>query len=876
MITLTDCWAKTDPEMGKPILTVTDHCLIVGHVAKTLLASLPEPLQKVFPAGTITLIAAHDIGKLTPGFQLKCEKWKHFASLFAATHHDGLEKNHANVSQSHLQNVLKKPKTSSWLISTGGHHGRYPCGWKAKIAPSFEGENTTFLPLRNELLDIITGEFGSLPDSVVSSEDKSRVHLLTGFTIFADWIGSNTAWFPPTWKQEITAQDITLTTKKILRDLRFHTETKPKLTFGQLFNAKNPDQFPPRSLQSELLAAADTPGLYIVEAPMGSGKTEAALAASYQLWQTGQNHGLYFALPTQLTSERIHDRIHTFLEQITDADTVQTLIHGNAWLGDKKVRSLSPRPAHASHHPETEHNDTDEALRWFSTSRRQLLAPFGTGTIDQALLAILPARFAALRFFALAGKIIVIDEVHSYDPYTSELIDRLVKNLLKVGSTVIVLSATLTTKRRADLVAAAGATESNPPQAYPLITKVPTGIQQVQHLHENLHLDTSPLRVRLELETSSSLSPDILESIAEKIIAGANVVVIRNTVALAQKTFRELKSALTAAIPEKHIALIHSRFPQYKRHENEEKWMCLLGKHSRQRPEGSLLVSTQIVEQSVDIDADFLVTDLAPVDLLIQRIGRLHRHERPRPKGFENPTCLILHPEINWNSSPKEIETKLSPHRFIYPPLSLWQASTFLSKNHSLSLPDQIRDTLEAAHALQPSPESPVFQFLEDSKQADSNQRGTAKSRGIYAKTVNDIEGKETRYGIKPSGYLILLRAAPVINKDQVTLEFPHGDPVTIYPAQFSFPLARALHLNAIRIPRYLIMDTLKNNDAWLTLHMPDAILAIQQGDSKDLELPHAENPSHTFQYNHLHGLEYKKASPEASRYDSFEEDFIL
>lgn len=871
--TLAECWAKTD-HLGQPNLRVDTHSLIVGQVSKTLLENLLPHIRALFPAGSPTLVAAHDIGKLTPGFQLKCPLWKFHESTAADTYHDQLERNHAFVSQSYLQQAFENLEATLWLVATGGHHGSYPFGFRPRIRPSNEGGNPHFLPLRDELLNQLITTFGPLPTEPANKLDRHRVHLLTGLTILADWIGSNSVWFPVGWNQDFDANEIARKTEEIIQGLRLLPRLKKNLTFGQLFNPSAPGQFQARALQSALIKEADTSGLYIVEAPMGLGKTEAALAAAYQLWKQGHNRGLYFALPTQLTSEKIHDRIHSFLSVATDVETVQALIHCNAWLDALNVRQLSPLLDDTPNNPELDHNDTDESLRWFSTSRRQLLAPFGTGTIDQALLAVLPARFAALRFFSLAGKVVVIDEVHSYDTYTSALIDRLVEYLLKVGSTVIILSATLTARRRAELVAAAGATETSPTQAYPLLTKVPFGQKKAQHICHNLGELTQPSTVHLE--STSSNSRTLYQDVAEKVLAGANVVVIRNTVALAHETFHEIKHHLTDAIPTSHRGLIHSRFPQWQRQENEEAWMTFLGKDSRHRPSGSLLVATQIVEQSVDIDADYLITDLAPVDLLIQRIGRLHRHPRPRPSGFEKPTCLVLHPEVDWNATPKAIQSQLTPHRFIYPPLALWQASNFLSEKKTLVLPEEIRSFLEDAHARLPTPDSPAAQFLEENTREQATQHFTAKQRDIFATAIDDIEGKETRYGIKPTGYLILLKSPPEEHENQIALHFVHGPAITLRPGDFSFPLARALHLNAIRLPRYLIQGSLSENPDWLTRHLPDALLAIVSDDNSNLELAHATTNTHTFEYHYDSGLTYQKSSHEAARYDSFEEDFYL
>lgn len=872
-LVLADCWAKTN-HLGQPSLKVETHSLIVGRIAEVLVETLLPSIKALIPSGASTLIAAHDIGKLTPGFQLKCPLWDFYDVTFTQTHQNKLETNHASVSQSYLQGTLQNPEATRWLVATGGHHGSYPHGYRPRITPSNEGENPHFLPLRDQLLARLINTFGPLPTEPATTFDRHRVHLLTGLTIFADWIGSNTDWFPLGWNQETEADKIARKTREILESLHFLPQLKRKLTFGQLFNPSAPDHFQPRPLQAALIKAADTPGLYIVEAPMGLGKTEAALAAAYQLWDLGHNRGLYFALPTQLTSERINARIHDFLNEGTDVTTVQTLIHGNAWLNDQNVRPLSPRLEENQDNRELDHNDTDEALRWFSTSRQQLLAPFGTGTIDQALLAVLPARFAALRFFALAGKVVVIDEVHSYDTYTSALIDRLVEYLLKIGSTVIILSATLTARRRTELVAAAGATETSTTQAYPLITKVPFGEKKARHLSGDFDPSAPPKKVHLE--SASPTSPILYQNIADKVLAGANVVVIRNTVALAQETFHALKPLLTAAISTKQRGLVHSRFPQWQRQQNEEKWLTLLGKDSCHRPAGSLLISTQIVEQSVDIDADYLITDLAPVDLLIQRIGRLHRHPHPRPAGFEKPTCLVLHPDVDWNATNNKIQTQLAPHLFIYPPLTLWQASNFLAQKNNIILPNEIRRTLEDAHALLPQHGSPAAQFLEEDNKAQTTQHFTAKQRDIFATAIDDIEGKETRYGIKPSGHLVLLKSPPEERQDQITLHFVHGPAIALRPGDFSFPLARALNLNAIRLPRYLIQKNLSDNPDWLTRHLPDALLAICSGDTSHLVLAHANSSTHTFQYHHDLGLTYQKCAGEATNYDSFQKDFFF
>lgn len=875
-VTLNDCWAKTDKETQLPCVSVTDHCLVVGTVAKFLANRLSNSVKKSLPNGFITLVAAHDIGKLTTGFQLKAPLWHKHDELQRNIIADNLCTNHAIVSQWHLQScssLRENGKAQYWLVSTGGHHGSYPSGHKPMNRAPYEGGIQDFTKLRLELLQILVERFGPLPSEKAKNETE-RIHLLTGFTIFADWIGSNSEWFPP----ESPTDEGTLKDKahRVLMDLNWNPKIRSGISFGEQFHPEAPEAFKPRCIQSALLEAADAPGLYIVEAPMGMGKTEAALTTAYKRWTQGEERGLYFALPTQLTSNKIHDRICDFLKNTLGEKTMQALIHGNAWLDDKKPRMVSPAFREADmESQENEQNDTNEALRWYSSTRKQLIAPFGTGTIDQALLSVLPARFAALRYFALAGKVVVIDEVHSFDPYMSALIDRLIRYLIKVGSTVIILSATLTAQRRAELVQAAGASNDDSPAAYPLITKVAKGSAEALHIPVAANLTEQSVHLEHEI-LGSETEAAFWQGIADKVEGGANVVVIRNSVALAQNTYLDLKARLTSRIPPEHIGLIHSRFPQSERDRNEGKWTRMLGKDDSQRPHGSLLVATQIVEQSVDIDADCLVTDLAPTELILQRIGRLHRHDRPRPVGFEHAVCHILHPETDWQGDAKSVKTALHPHHWIYPSLSLWQASQTFRPLNQIKLPNNIRPLLEQAAALN-IPEdctSPALvEFAEDAQRLREKMEGTAHLRDVFnASAIEDNEGTETRYGIKSTANLIILPKFPVEQGGRITWHLPNGVTLKTRIGEFNYPLAKALHQQATRIPAYLVKDALLNAPDWLRQHIDSAVLAMPNDDSTELTLYSGESASHTLYYRKDLGITFQKNEtiPEHTEPDDF------
>jgi len=871
MVQLSDCWAKTDPESGLPCLSVRDHCLTVGAVASVLVEKLSQAVKRQLPKDVVSLIAAHDLGKLTPGFQLKSNKWTFYDFIKGLVLPDNLCTNHALISQWHLakEAYFQNNRTFAyWLISTGGHHGRYPHGLKYRLprAKCSEGGCDLFVELRKELLCELINTFGPLPNESGKKEEE-RIHLLTGFTIFADWIGSNTEWYTADHPMELDC--LRETAENALNKLKWKAKAIPGKSFGEQFNPHAPNLFKPREIQSALLDAADSPGLYIVEAPMGMGKTEAALSTAYKRWTEGEEKGIYFALPTQLTSNKINERLHEFLENTVENETVHSLIHGTAWLQEGRSRQLvGPAGSEAG-------DGGEEALRWYGSTRKQLLAPYGTGTIDQALLAVLPARFAALRYFALSGKVVVIDEVHSFDPYMSVLIDRLVRYLMHAGCTVIILSATLTASRRRQLIEAAGASEEDSTNAYPLITKVAIGAKSAMHYMVSEAVDTQ--QVHLEHQMLEEDTDAYWQSVAEHTEAGANVVIIRNTVALAQQTYLKLKSFISEKTPIEFVGLVHSRFPQSQRDESEGKWTGLLGKDPSKRPSGSLLISTQIVEQSVDIDADLLITDLAPVDLILQRIGRLHRHKRPRPEGYEKPVCHILHPIDDWTGSAQELKAALSPHQYIYPAISLWRSAVCLSDRASIALPGDIRSTLEAADVLCPvdETESGLCELFQENENARLKQTGTAKVRGVFdAAAIDDNEGTETRYGMQATAQLVLLKTAPVEQGQSIEVHLYNGSRIKFQGREFSFPFAKMLQEEATRIPLHLVREQVVASPDWLRRHMDSGVLAIVPEDGSELEFIHGECGNYRLNYRKDLGITYDKHDKPLIPMEETEEDF--
>jgi len=423
------------------------------------------------------------------------------------------------------------------------------------------------------------------------------------------------------------------------------------------------------------------------------------------------------------------------------------------------------------------------------------------------------------------------------------LVDRLVCWLREVGCTVIILSATLTAARRHALIAAAGATEPEPPpSAYPLITKV-IGAHASHHPIPG----PAPVETQVTIRTLPAHRSDLLlGNAAAAAEAGACVLIIRNTVALAQETYRMAKEAVHGGHVE--VGLIHSRFPHSRRMENEGRWTDLLGKNpGNPRPAGCILVATQVVEQSVDIDADLLFTDLAPTDLILQRMGRLHRHTRRRPMGYEKPQACLLIPDVDWTSDPKTAKAACGPSAWIYPPVTLFHADLVWRDIGSVSLPADIRRLLETPL---PAPLPLAAEsFAGELERETANMHSKAAHQDVFrAPCEDDKEGSQTRYNMKPTAMIVVLDAIPERK-----------------PPVFDFDLAKHLHEHAARVPGYLVKRALSRQPAWFSTQIDNAVLAIRRKDSAELIIEGQEELDHRICYRDDLGITYEKITSSPS-----------
>ena len=432
----------------------------------------------------------------------------------------------------------------------------------------------------------------------------------------------------------------------------------------------------PLQQYAENVTLPDGPLLFIIEDMTGAGKTEAAVILTHRLMQAGKAKGLYVALPTMATANAMFTRLASSYRRLFQGTHKPSIVltHGrrNLFAGFTRLPDeLAKYDGNA--HDEDDPSEIEASAfcaDWIARSNKQaFLAQVGAGTIDQAILAVLPARHQSLRLWGLADKVLVIDEAHAYDAYMNTEIECLLKFHAALGGSAIVLSATLPHEKRAALANAflEGAKDGEkanwrPSQnAYPLVTSV-----AVERLEEKALALRDSLAREVAVQRLSTLDEAHIRAL-EAAKQGAAVAVIRNTVDEAIGSYEALSAHF------QDVMLFHARFTMGDRQRIETEVLRRFGKDSRGN-RNTILVATQVVEQSLDLDFDLVISDLAPVDLLIQRAGRLWRHGRDRPVG--GPTLLVLSPEASDNAGYLWPAPLLPRTNFVYKDAALlWRSA---------------------------------------------------------------------------------------------------------------------------------------------------------------------------------------------------------
>ncbi|MGO9314496.1 MAG: CRISPR-associated helicase Cas3' [Desulfobaccales bacterium] len=800
-------WAKTTSE-GKPSISVFDHMVNVGCVARCIAEMWPEVQEYFhFRSNEIGALAAlHDLGKISPGFQRKCEAWLEEHGLTQVARKGcwdtGMESDHGKVSHSAIQEFLEQQSTSrniAQYLSTilGGHHG------KMKFYPNPRGIKPPLIKLttegnsgiewddaRRKNAQQIWRYFEADSSFVTISPESPALWWLAGLASVADWIGSDERFFPPGRGSD--PGDPSVLALDALSAIGFQPiNFVDNLSFHDLFHdSERPEiEWVPNEMQEKTVATVTGPGVYVVEAPMGMGKTEAALWVAYRLLLARKATGIYFALPTQMTSNRIHLRMDQFLRRISPEASTSRLIHGNSWLFQADCPIY---PAATDRHEATP-EDARGGRDWFASTKRALLSPFGVGTVDQALLGVVAAKHFFVRHFALAGKVVILDEVHSYDLYTGTLIDKLIATLEGLGCVVIVLSATLTGKRRGQIVSGPDAASGDFGLPYPLITGRNEGVS----LEPVSASPPKSRQVRVDFVSAVKAREEAM-ALARQ---GGAVLWICNTVDAAQKAYQQFNNPTWQEFP---IGLLHSRFPFWRREQLETEWMERFGKDGKNRC-GSILVSTQVVEQSVDLDADLLITELAPTDMLLQRLGRLWRHERERPPVAFARLCILEEVkslEELRRMEPQAIKKALGGKALVYAPfvllrsLELWEQQSQMEKG--VSIPSQIRRLLELTYEERKEPDS-WRQLRDEWFGTDSAKKMLASQNcNLWLVALEDEEGVQTRLNEVPALALVLCRELTA--QEVVFIDQSKG---LLGNEKYRLATAQAIHKNLVKIPEY-------------------------------------------------------------------------
>jgi CRISPR-associated endonuclease/helicase Cas3 len=754
-------YAKTNLDNPDEIHLLLYHLLDVGQVALAMWQTVLTGGIRQRLANTLDLndadcgrflaflAALHDLGKAGPGYQKKYApdwliKELNEAGLVLEGPNKAYESAtpHGTVTTWALLDLLPEMLgmdesfAHKIAIALGGHHGVWPPpGATDRID---DCEHPKWDEVRRDLVWELMAVFAP-PKTALAPQNtvvlNTFLTLLSGLTSVADWIGSRNKEHFGFVKQSMStrqyAQRAEKNARKALSDLGWigWQPTGEVKTFAETFAYLHFDEL--RPIQQQVIEAArqlEPPTLLILEAPTGIGKTEIAVYLA-DLWlQQYKGRGLYIAMPTTATSNQMFGRTQEFLKQRYPHNLVNLhLVHGQAeWsdqLKDIELQSVGDNVTEGV-----------AAMTWFKPRKQTLLAPFGVGTVDQTLMSILQTKHFFVRLFGLSHKVIIFDEVHAYDTYMNTLFHRLLAWLNAVGASVIILSATLPAKTRRELVKAY--TGQNMPEAkpvYPALT-----IANV-HRQETLELD-APKGYTLQLDWSLGREPkEIVDFLQKELAQGGCAAVICNTVRRAQDVYRALDAARENGalnMPEDDLILFHGRFPPVWREGIEKKVLKKFGKpdengQSPDRPSKAIVVATQVIEQSLDLDFDVMITDLAPVDLVLQRAGRLHRHKRGER---QHPRRLVI-----TNPDQDEAGIPIFDTDKFYGLNLLLRSYLVLHHQSNVSLPNDTTALIEAVYDHKFSVELP-------------NDIWSTR----LSQTLDDMQSKEKKTQLKAENFLVL------------------------------------------------------------------------------------------------------------------------
>jgi CRISPR-associated endonuclease/helicase Cas3 len=779
-------WGKKKVEDGQPLwLPLVAHLTDTQKVINFLYNQWLTQRQQEFLTQNISdeeihklikfLGFVHDIGKATPAFQTK-ESYNRAQTLdndlienlirSGFSKLDQLELSSRNMSPHNRagEAILLKfqvPETVAALI--GGHHGipesispidnLMSCKTNYYQSDQDETLKQPWKQVQRELFDYALVSSGYSDVSEIPTITQPEAVILEGLLITADWLASSEytrngkelfslIGLEQSWADLDMERRFTKAMHNWLLNGTWQPQKINKMTdpyqerWG--FNAR-----PVQKVATKAIGETIDPEMIIVEAPMGLGKTELALVAAEQLAYLCKEDGVFIGLPTQATSNAMFNRVDQWIEKLAEKQKENfpiKLMHSKAQF-NKVYKQL----------PDAENVDTSGAVTinsWFS-GKKSILTKFTVGTIDNLLSMALKQRHLFLKHLGFSGKVVIIDEVHAYDAYMSRYLLKAITWLGAYHVPLVILSATLPQEKRQSLIEAyldgkygkkykrnfKGPTDWEKTQAYPLLSILDGGqLKQFSDFPGQSDQKQQKLQVtRLNLSDE-----ELIEHVLDRISSGGVAGIIVNTVKRAQALAKVLEQKGT-----KYFVL-HSAFLAAERSKQEEKLQQSIGKNVI-RPKKMVVIGTQVLEQSLDIDFDVLYTDIAPMDLLLQRAGRLHRHNIKRPKSLETPQLFVM--GINhWGDYG-------AANQSIYQQYLLMKTDYFLK--NQITLPNDISDLVQKVYA----------------DETDSEINGIQKSKADFDNYIKTEESKAKTFQVgrpmKKSIHAWLDRKQANLDKDE-------------------------------------------------------------------------------------------------------------
>jgi CRISPR-associated endonuclease/helicase Cas3 len=679
--------------------------------------------------------ALHDIGKCHPAFQENSNNMEIYsflaenALLMAYKPHDAFRHEHYTsliIKRIFSNKGRATPKTTKYIktILDMHHQGKQGIGYDVI---GDESKKQWWHTAQDEIEERIYSIF--IPSKVII-EDSRHIDaicmLIMGIVILSDWISSG-RWF----ENDSSGTDYEGYLKATMEKSE-HVIEECGFTAGDMLPSQDGfcglwhniahDKLRPlqKSVQDIYGQVMSNPMLMIIEAPMGEGKTEAGIyAAACMARQNGKN-GLYIALPSAATSNQMFTRVSELLN--SNNLKKARLLHSMAWILDTALTEKSFNT-----------EDKENVAAWMAPLRRGLLTQYAVGTVDQAMMAALKAKYGVLRLLGLSTKVLIIDEIHAYDAYMSEIIIRLLQWCKALDIPVVLLSATLPLEKKRSLVAAYGG-GSLGSGLYPLITTV-----EHNGKTDEIAVPGTYINKRISIQLSPTLGKwEKVASIAvEKVKDGGCLCIIVNTVNEAQTLFGLIKGLKDHDL---WLRLFHARFVAKQRNEIENQCITAFGKCGKQtrRPERAILVATQVAEQSLDLDFDEMISAIAPIDLLLQRSGRMHRHDgRLRPQAMSAAKLTVLIPDKIGSYGPTES---------IYPPLLLDRTIRCISEKSFIDIPNDIRKVVDEVYDMNNVDDAEIeawakFKFDESLKRVASTDYELPKPNERTFCMAENVEG---------------------------------------------------------------------------------------------------------------------------------------